>query len=149
MPKLTLSGKLRSQSSNLERGITLRLQDGLNIHSILYVTQSPRESLIFYHFMLFQALYWTLLVPCANSVAWLFPPKNFPSSSWKRKRIPDVSRLPGNSNLLHRGLLNCLHGADSHPVSHEEHHQEARLQQPARCPQADKAHPSAQTGNRK
>lgn len=122
------------KSSDLERGITLRLQDGLNIRSILYVTQSLQELLIFSHFKLFQVLYRTMLVLYANSVAWLFPPKNFQSSSWKRKRISDISRLPGNSNLLHRGLLNCLHGADSHPVSHEEHHQEARFQQPARCP---------------
>lgn len=55
--KLTLDGKLRSQSRDLERGITLRLQDGLNIHGILYVTQPLRELLIFYHFKLFQALY--------------------------------------------------------------------------------------------
>lgn len=92
---------------------------------------------------------WAVLVLCANSAAWLFPPEILQSSSWKGKGISNISRLPGNSNLLHRGLPDCLHGADGHPVPHEEHHQEAWLQQPARCPQADKANPSAQTGNRK
>lgn len=54
MHKLILNGKLRSQSS--KRGITLRLQDGLNIHNVLYVTQSLQELLVFYHVRLFQAL---------------------------------------------------------------------------------------------
>lgn len=71
------------------------------------------------------------------------------SSAGERKGDHSFTRLPGNSYLLHRGLLNCLHGGDSHLVPNEDHDQEAGLQQPAGCAQTDQAHPPAETGNRK
>lgn len=81
--------------------------------------------------------------------AYLFLPCGLHSSSCKRKGDYGFPRLPGDSHLLHRGLPNCLYGGDGHPVPNEDHDQEAGLQQPARCAQADQAHPLAETGNRK
>ena len=81
--------------------------------------------------------------------AYLFHPCDLQSSARQRKGDPSLPRLPGDSHLLHRGLLNCLHGGDSHRVPDEDHHQEAGLQQPAGCAQAHQAHPLAETGNRK
>lgn len=49
-----------------------------------------------------------------------------------RKGDPSFPRLPGNSHLLHRGVvLHRLHGGDSHLVPDEEHDQKLGLQQPA------------------
>ena len=81
--------------------------------------------------------------------AYLFLPCDLRSSSCERKGGHPFPRLPGNSHLLHRGVLHRLHGGDGHPVPDEEHDQEAGLQQPAGCAQADQAHPPAETGNRK
>lgn len=81
--------------------------------------------------------------------AYLFLPCDLRSSSRKREGDHSFPRLPGNSHLLHRGLLNRLYGGDRHCVPNEDHDQEARLQQPAGCAQADQAHPLAETGNRK
>lgn len=63
--------------------------------------------------------------------AYLFLSCDLKSSTCERKGDYSFPRLPGNSYLLHRGLLNCLHGGDSHLVSNEDHNQEAGLQQPA------------------
>lgn len=81
--------------------------------------------------------------------AYLFLPCGLHSSSCKRKGDYGFPRLPGDSHLLHRGLPDCVYGGDGHPVPNEDHDQEARLQQPASCAQADQAHPLAETGNRK
>lgn len=94
-----------------------------------------------------------LLIPQSRVLtlwpAYLFLPCDLQPSSRKRKGDYDFPRLLGDSHLLHRGLLNCLHGGDSHRVQNEDHDQEARLQQPAGRAQADQAHPFAETGNRK
>lgn len=76
-------------------------------------------------------------------------PCDLPSSARQREGDPSLPRLPGDSHLLHRGLLDRLHGGDRHRVPDEDHHQEAGLQQPAGRAQAHQAHPPAETGNRK
>lgn len=82
-------------------------------------------------------------------LAYLFLPCDLHFSSCKRKGDHSFPRLPGDSHLLHRGLLNRLYGGDRHCVPNEDHDQEAGLQQPASCAQADQAHSLAETGNRK
>lgn len=81
--------------------------------------------------------------------AYLFLSCDLQSSSSKRKGDHSFPRVSGDSHLLHRGLLDRLYGGGGHRVPDEEHDQEAGLQQPAGCAQADQAHPSEETGNRK